>query len=120
MAIVWPCPLTVDAYADAGRAVEVPRPDCPSCAGPVVFWSGYRRYFRAAGSCRKIFIRRVRCGRCGVSHALLLAFALAWRLDAAEVIGTVLAGVAGVCAGRPAAERAGVPDTTARGSGPGG
>src|SRR5258707_14012767 len=48
MAIVWPCPLTVDAYADAGREVEVPRPDCPSCAGPVVFWSGYRRYVRSA------------------------------------------------------------------------
>ncbi len=90
MAIVWPCPLTVDAYADAGRAAEVPRPGCPSCAGPVVFWSGYRRYVRAARRCRKIFIPRVRCGRCGVSHALLPAFALAWRLDAAEVIGTVL------------------------------
>jgi hypothetical protein len=35
VAIVWLCPLTVDAYADAGRAAEVPRPDCPSCAGPV-------------------------------------------------------------------------------------
>jgi hypothetical protein len=113
--IVWPCPLTVDAYADAGRAVEVPRPGCPSCAGPVVFWSGYRRYVRAAGCCRKIFIPRVRCGRCGVSHALLPAFALAWRLDAAGVIGTVLAGVAGGCGVRPAAERAGVPYTTARG-----
>jgi Domain of unknown function (DUF6431) len=115
VSIVWPCPLTVDAYADAGRAVQVPRPDCPSCAGPVVFWWGYWRYVRSAGQCRKVWIRRVRCGRCGVSHALLPAFVLAWRLDAAEVIGTVLADVAGGCVVRPAAERARVPYTTARG-----
>jgi Domain of unknown function (DUF6431) len=115
MAIVWPCPLTVDAYADAGRAAEVPRPDCPSCGGPMVFWSGYLRYVRAAGRCRKIFIPRVRCGRCGVSHALLPAFALAWRLDTAGVIGTALARVAGGCGVRQAAERAGVPYTTVRG-----
>src|SRR5260370_28123680 len=115
MAIVWPCPLTVDAYADAGREAAVPRPDCPSCAGPVVFWSGYRRYVRAAGRCRKIFIRRVRCGPCGVSHALLPAFALAWRLDTAGVIGTALAGVAGGGAGRPAAGPAGGAYTTVRG-----
>ena len=41
LAIVWPCPLPVDAYVAAGRDVEVPRPVCPSCAGPLVFWSGY-------------------------------------------------------------------------------
>src|SRR5260370_500437 len=40
MAIVWPCPLTIDAYADAGRAAEVPRPDCPSCAGLAVDLGG--------------------------------------------------------------------------------
>ena len=49
MAIVWPCPLPVDAYVAAGREVEVPRPVCPSCAGPLVFWSGYWRHVRAAG-----------------------------------------------------------------------
>jgi len=38
MSIVWPCPLTVDAYASMGRAVQVPRPDCPSCLVPAVFW----------------------------------------------------------------------------------
>ena len=38
LAIVWPCPLPVDAYVGAGRDVEVPRPVCPSCAGPLVFW----------------------------------------------------------------------------------
>jgi hypothetical protein len=51
-----------------------------------------------------------------VSHALLPAFVLAWRLDVAETVGTVLAEVAGGgCGVRPAAARAGVPDTTVRG-----
>src|SRR6266567_4631727 len=119
VAIVWPCPLAVDAYAAAGRDVGFPRPACPSCAGPLVFWSGYWRYAREAGRCRKIFVPRLRCARCGVSHALLPAFTLAWRLDVAETVGRVLAEVAGGgCGVRPAAERAGVPYTTARGGGP--
>ena len=116
MAIVWPCPLPVDAYVAAGREVEVPRPVCPSCAGPLVFWSGYWRHVRAAGRCRKMFVPRVRCGPCRVSHALLPAFVLAWRLDVAEAVGTVIGEVAGGAGGvRPAAVRAGVPHTTARG-----
>jgi hypothetical protein len=41
---------------------------------------------------------------------------LAWRLDVAETVGAVLAEVAGGgCGVRPAAARAGVPHTTARG-----
>ena len=116
MAIVWPCPLPVDAYVAAGREVEVPRPVCPSCAGPLVSWSGYWRHVRVAGRCWKIFVPRLRCGRCGVSHALLPAFVLAWRLDVAETDGTVIGQVAGGgCGVRPAAARAGVPYTTARG-----
>jgi uncharacterized protein (TIGR00106 family) len=86
VAIVWPCPLPVDAYVAAGRQVEFPRPDCPSCAGPLVFWSGYRRHVRVAGRCRRIFVPRLRCGRCRVTHALLPAFVLAWRLDRAETL----------------------------------
>ena len=59
---------------------------------------------------------RLRCGPCRVTHALLPAFALACRLDAAEAIGAVLADVTGGwCGVRPAAGRAGVPHTTARG-----
>ena len=116
MAIVWPCPLPVDAYVAAGRKVEVPRPVCPLCAGPLVFWSGYWRHVRASGRCRKMFVPRLRCGLCRVSHALLPAFVLAWRLDVAETVGAVIGQVAGgVCGVRPAAARAGVPDTTARG-----
>jgi hypothetical protein len=114
--MVWPCPLTVDAYAAAGRGVEFPRPDCPGCSGPLVFWSGYLRHVREAGRCRKIFVPRLRCGPCRVTHALLPAFVLAWRLDAAETVGSVLTRVAGgVCGVRPAAARAQVPYSTARG-----
>jgi hypothetical protein len=116
VAIVWPCPLPVDAYAAAGRELEFPRQECPSCRAPMTFWSGYRRYVRRAGLCRKIFIPRLRCGSCKVTHALLPAFTLAWRLDVAETVGTVIAAVAGgTCGVRPAAERAQVPYTTARG-----
>ena len=38
-----------------------------------------------------------------MTHALLPAFVLAWRLDAAETIGTVVAGVASGSAGGSAA-----------------
>ncbi len=114
--MVWPCPLPVDAYVAAGRRVEFPRPGCPSCAGPLVLWAGYWRHVRAAGRCRKIFVPRLRCMACGVSHALLPAFVLAWRLDVAETVGAVIAEVAGrECGVRPAAARVGVPYTTARG-----
>ena len=95
VAIVWPCPLAVDAYVAADRDVGFPRPSCPSCAGPLVFWSGYRRYVREAGRCRKIFVPRLRCAPCGASHALLSAFTLAWRLDTAETVGVVVTQVAG-------------------------
>jgi hypothetical protein len=47
---------------------------------------------------------------------LLPAFVLAWRLDVAETVGMVVGEVAGgACGVRPAAARAGVPFTTARG-----
>ncbi len=106
----WPCPLSAGAYMAAGRDVEFPRPDCPSCAGPLVFWSGYRRHVRAAGRCQKIFVPRLRCRRCEVSHALLPAFVLAWRLDVAEAVGAVIGQVAGgACGVRPAAGPDGCP-----------
>src|SRR5260370_1873737 len=82
----------------------------------MVFWSGYRRHVRACGRCQKMFVPRLRCGGCRVTHALLPAFVLAWRLDAVEAIGTVIAAVAcGSCGVRPAAAGLGVPYTTARG-----
>ena len=99
MSMVWPCLLTAGAYALMGRAVRVPRPRCPSCSSPVVFWSGYWRHVRWQQRERKIFIPRVRCRGCGVSHALLPAFVLARRLDAAESAGLVIGQVA-AAAGR--------------------
>jgi len=114
--IVWPCPLSVDAYAAAGRDVEFPRPDCPSCELPMTFWSGYRRFVREAGLCQQIFVPRVSCPRCAVTHVLLPCFVLAGRLDVAETVGTVLAEVLdGPTGVRPAAARTEVPHTTARG-----
>ena len=115
MSIVWPCLLTVEEYASAGRRVEVPRPDCPGCSGRVVFWAGYWRHVRLRGRCRKVFVPRVRCRVCRATHALLPAFALARRLDAAEGVGGVIVEVAGGRGVRPAAARAQVPHTTARG-----
>ena len=71
---------------------------------------------RLAWCCQQIFVPRLRCGRCGVTHALLRAFVLAWRLDVAETIGTVIAEVVGGRGGvRPAAAGLGGPCTTARG-----
>jgi hypothetical protein len=82
----------------------------------MTFWSGYRRHVREAGRCQKIFVPRLRCAPCRASHALLPAFVLAWRLDVAETVGAVIGQVAGGgCGVRPAAARAAVPYTTARG-----
>ena len=114
--IVWPCSLSVDAYVEAGRAVEFPRPDCPSCAAPMCWWSGYRRHVRLGGVCHRVFVPRVRCRSCGVSHALLPAFLLVGRLDVVESIGAVIEEVGARRSGvRPTAGRLGVPHTTARG-----
>ncbi|HXZ62893.1 MAG TPA: DUF6431 domain-containing protein [Acidimicrobiales bacterium] len=116
MAIVWPCALPVDEYLAAGRELEVPRPECPACSTPMVFWSGYTRALRAGGRDLRLWVRRARCRPCEATHALLPAFVVAGRLDAAETIGAVLEGViAGPGGVRPAAEAAAVPHTTARG-----
>jgi transposase-like protein len=116
MAIVWPCTLSVDAYAAAGREVEVPRADCPSCHEPMVFWSGYSRFVRHEGGAHKIWIPRGACARCGRTHALLPAFVALKRLDSIETIGAVLESVASGDSGvRPVAKRLGIPHTTVRG-----
>jgi len=116
--IVWPCPLSVETYLEADGDVEVPRPACPGCGRPTTWWSGYRRFVRAGGTGRAMFVRRVRCGACRVTHAVLPAFLLSGRGDVVETIGAVIeAVVAGGRGGgvRPAAARADVPRTTARG-----
>ena len=116
MTILWPCPMSVGAYVQAGREIEVPRPDCPSCAAPMWWWSGYHRGVRQEGRCYRVFVPRARCRACRVSHVLLPAFALVGRLDVVESVGAVIEEVASGGAGvRPPAERLGVPHTTARG-----
>ena len=112
MAIVWPCPLSVDEYAAAGRDVAVPRATCPDCRTPMTFRSGYWR--KADRDRLVIFVCRGQCRSCDRSHALLPAFCLVGRLDAVEVIGAVLSRVAAGVGVRPAAAEAGVPHTTAR------
>ena len=114
MAIVWPCRLGVEEYAAAGRAVAAPRLRCPICHGPLIFWSGYARFVRRAGRSWRIWVRRVKCRKCGVSHALLPVFLLLRRLDPVAVIGNAVARMVGGGGARPAAAQAGVPHTTAR------
>ena len=79
-------------------------------------WSGYWRFVREGGRCLRLFLPRVRCRACRVSHAVLPAFLLVGRLDVVETIATVIEVVAAGAEGvRPPAERLGVPHSTARG-----
>ena len=70
VAIVWPSPDPVDVYAAAGQAVVVPRADCAVCGTAMGFWSGYWRWVRAGGVCHRVWIRRVKCGRCAVTQSV--------------------------------------------------
>lgn len=110
MAIVWPCELSVEAYAEAAKAVAVPRQDCPGCQRAMTFWSGYWRYVRNGADAR-IWVRRARCPCCRVSHALVPSFCLARRLDAVAVVGEVMLGAFG---GKPLRIPAGVGSSTVR------
>ena len=115
VSIVWPCPLSVDEYVSAGRTLEFPRPDCPSCLMKMTFWSGYRRQIREDGRCHSMWVPRVRCDRCRATHALFPAFVLVGRLDVVETVGAVLETVVeGPVGVRPAAANVQVPHTTAR------
>ncbi|MEO7443801.1 MAG: DUF6431 domain-containing protein [Acidimicrobiales bacterium] len=113
MAIVWPCSLAVDEYEAAGRDVEVPRPHCPACAEPMIFWSGYSRVVRD-GDDRRIWVRRSKCAACRISHCLLPAFCLLGRLYSAQVIGPAVTAIVDGKATREVAEAAGFPYTTVR------
>jgi hypothetical protein len=116
MAIVWACPSSVDVYAAQGRSVEVPQASCPTCTAVMAPWSGYWRFVREAGRSHHLFVARGRCRACKCTHALLPAFLVRNRLDAAEAIGAVLEAVAEGRSGvRPAAALLEVPYTTARG-----
>jgi hypothetical protein len=116
VAIVWACRSGVEEYVAAGREVVTPRPFCPGCGSAMVFWSGYQRSVRVGGRCRRLWVRRVRCGGCEVSHALIPAFCLVGRLDVVDCVGeAITAVVVGGVGVRPVADRLGVPHTTARG-----
>ena len=86
MSILWPCSGDVAGYVAQGRQIEVPRPRCPRCSGWVQRWGGYWRHLRGDGD-RLIWIPRVHCAGCGVTHALLPWFVLPWRWDEAGLIG---------------------------------
>jgi len=113
MAIVLPCSMTVHAYADAGRDLEVQRPCCPSCSQAMSFWGYYSRPVRVDEEIR-VLVRRARCASCAVSHALVPDFVLPGRLDAVEVIGVAIEEMAAGAGARPVARRAGLPHTTVR------
>ena len=114
VAIVWFCRLDVESYAAAGRDVVVPRPRCPSCRGPLMFWWWYERFVRRGG-CWRISVRRAKCPACKVTHGLIPAFLLRRRLDPVNVIGGAVARMIAGSGARPVAEALGVPHTTVRG-----
>lgn len=91
IAIVWPCAMDVESYEAAGRKVGGPRRACPDCGGPLIYWSGYRRFVRGLERVHRIWIRRCRCRVCARSHALIPSFLLVRRYDPAGVIGAALA-----------------------------
>lgn len=96
--MLWVCRLGVDAYAELGRNLDVPRFDCPVCGKPMVLWGFYRRYLRVEAWCGRVWIRRQRCPACRRSHAVLPQFVTNRRLDQVGVIGDGI--VAMVAAGR--------------------
>lgn len=111
--IVWPCRLDVSAYAARGRDVTPPRVACPRCGGPTGPWSGYLRHLRDA-ELHRIFVRRVRCQRCGRTDALLPWFVAPHRWDSVDVIGRALERNAAGEGVRRVAAALGRPETTVR------
>jgi transposase-like protein len=114
MTIVWPCPMTAHEYATAGRAARIPRPDCPGCAQPMIFFGFYMRPLRLGGEELRLLVRRARCQACRSTHGLLPDFVTAFRLDGVEIIGTAIASVVNGVTMRVAAAKVDVPYTTAR------
>jgi Domain of unknown function (DUF6431) len=115
MAIVWPTELDVDAYAEAGRGVVVPRLACPGCRRPLRFWGWYERDLRVtAVVIRRLEVRRGRCQECRRTHALLPGFVTWGRLDTVEVIGPALEAMCAGAGMRPVAEGLDLKHTTVR------
>jgi transposase-like protein len=89
MAMVWLCRLDVAEYAELGREIEAPTPNCPLCSAEMGPWHGYQRHLRGKDD-RLIWVPRVRCRKCQVTQALLPWFVLPWRWDEVDVIGRAL------------------------------
>jgi uncharacterized protein DUF6431 len=115
MAIVWPTELDVDAYAELGREVVVPRLPCPGCRRPLRFWGWYERDVRVTAEViRRLEVRRGHCRDCGRTHALLPGFVTWGRLDTVEVIGSALEAMCAGAGMRPVADGLDLKHTTVR------
>ena len=66
MAMIWPCRLSVEEYAAAGKAAAVPRASCPTCGRPMTFSSGYWRSVRQGMVVARIWVKRARCKPCAI------------------------------------------------------
>lgn len=90
--------------------------ECPCCGGVLARWGWARtRVLRGGQGPVTVRPRRARCVVCGVSHVLLPVFALARRVDLAEVIGAALAAKAAGAGARSIAAVWGRPVDTVRG-----
>lgn len=114
MTIVWRCPMTAHEYVAAGRTAAIPRPDCPRCEQPMIFFGFYTRPLRLGGEELRLLVRRAHCRACRSTHGLLPDFVTAFRLDAVEMIGRAISSVVDGATVRVAAGRADVPYTTLR------
>lgn len=115
MAIIWPCPLTPEAYAAAGQQVAVPTQVCPTCRQRLIGWGGTWRWVRLAGGLeRQVWIRRGHCRACQRTHRLLPSFLFLRRLDPVAVIGDAVRRAVSGAGLRPIAAALAVPHTTVR------
>jgi len=112
VAISWPCPFSVEAYAAHADRVVAPRFNCPGCGRPLSFDGSYPRQVREAGVVHAIRVPRAACRGCGTTHALLPDFVAYRRRDSVEAIGAAVAPDA--AGGRPGPLWAGVPARTVR------
>ena len=100
-------------YAAAGKKIEVPELECPTCRVTLRLWSWYERAVREAAR-RVIWIRRGRCPKCKATHALLPDFVHVRRLDTVETLGAEIELTAARVGTWKASERLSLPFSTVR------
>lgn len=86
------CPVSVERYAAAGRAVPRPPVVCPRCRELLRPEGGYSRQVRVDATRHRVWVLRGHCRTCAVSHALLPEFVVAHHLDTADTIGAAVLG----------------------------